>query len=84
LIVKQTHEFEKDFKKIDKSLKLKLKKKIKKIIEFPLSGKPLKHLSKVFSERLEGHRLIYEFKENKILLICFKNRNDVYAYLQKK
>ncbi len=84
MIIKQTHEFEKDVNKIDKNLRLILKKKIQKIINNPLLGKPLKHLSTVFSERVEGYRLIYKFDKNKILLVCFKNRDKVYNYLEKK
>ncbi|HLC47638.1 MAG TPA: type II toxin-antitoxin system RelE/ParE family toxin [Candidatus Norongarragalinales archaeon] len=74
-------EFEKDVKRLDGSLKERLKKAIGKISSNPEIGKPLKHLHFCFSERIENYRLIYTFKENQILLVCFKNRDEVYEFL---
>jgi mRNA-degrading endonuclease RelE of RelBE toxin-antitoxin system len=79
----QTTEFEKDVKKLDKSKKERLRKAIQKICSNPEFGKPLKHSTSTFSERILNYRLIYFYKksENEILLVCFKNREGVYSYL---
>lgn len=78
----QTETFEKDIKKLDGSIKERLKKAIQKIIDNPEGGKPLKHHSNVFSERIEQYRLIYKISREEILLIYFKKRDEVYQYLK--
>lgn len=75
--------FEKDIKTLDGSLKLRLKKAIEKIMQTPQLGKPLKHNSNTFSERIENRRLIYRIQNNnQILLVCFKHREEVYEFLK--
>ncbi len=81
--LRQTQVFEHDVKKLDGSIKQRLKKSLEKIISAPTGGKPLKHFHNVFSERIENYRLAYRVKDNEILLICFKNRDEVYEYLKQ-
>lgn len=80
--LEQTGEFEKDIKKLDKPIKKRLKESIEKISENPKIGKSLKHLKSVFSVRIMNYRLIYQYKAEKILFICFKSRKGVYDYLK--
>ena len=79
----QTGEFERDVGKLDRGMKRQLGKAIEKISKNPNAGKPLKHLDSVFSERVSNFRLIYQFKDDGMLLVCFKNRDEVYGYLKK-
>ena len=79
----QTETFERDVRKLDGSLKPRLKKAIEKISQAPFLGKPLKHLQNVFSERVLNFRLIYRVKDDELLLVCFKNREGVYAFLKE-
>lgn len=78
----KTESFEKDIKRLDGAYKQRLKKVIEKILENPRRGKGMEHFPNVFSERIEPFRLIYRVKENELLLICFKNRDEVYQYLR--
>lgn len=72
--------FEKSFKKLkDKILKNRIIKQIDKISDNPSIGKPLKHDLK--GERtiyIKPYRLIYSFKKNKIILLRFIHRKEVY------
>ncbi len=83
LELRQTGTFEKDVKKLDVALKARIKKAIEKIAANPEGGKPLKHLPNVFSERIDNCRLIYRASGNEILLVCFKNREQVYEFLKE-
>jgi addiction module RelE/StbE family toxin len=73
-------EFRQDYKKIkDKLIRLKIIKQIRKLETDPNAGKPLKHeLKNHRSLRIQPFRLIYRIEENKILIICFEHRKDVY------
>ena len=79
-IVERTKNFDKSLKHIeDKNIKIKLYKQVKKIVENPSVSKPLKHDLK--GERtiyIKPYRLIYSFKENKIILLRFFHRKEVY------
>ncbi len=79
----QTDEFGNDIKRADKPVKEALRKKIDKISGNPSSGKPMKHNANVFSERIEGFRLIYKIDGKRLILLCFKKRDQVYGYLLK-
>lgn len=78
----KTETFEKDVKRLDGSYRKRLKKVIQKIIANPESGKPMEHFSNVFSERIESFRLICRVKNNELLLLCFKNRDEAYQHLR--
>lgn len=75
-----TNEFKKDIRKIkDKSCQIKIKKIIHKIIENPGVGIPLKHeLVGLLSIRITKSRLIYEVKDDTIVLHKFEHRRSVY------
>ncbi|MCX6773445.1 MAG: type II toxin-antitoxin system RelE/ParE family toxin [Candidatus Micrarchaeota archaeon] len=78
-----TKEFEKDFKKLDANERKILKEHLQLIERNPESGKPMRHHANIFSLRIMNRRLIYEiFKEERIVLHFYKNRDEVYAYLR--
>ncbi len=79
----QTGEFEKDVARLGKSVKEQVSRAIRKISKNPGLGKPMRHLDSVFSERVSNFRLLYRFKDGKLLLLCFKNRDEVYDYLKR-
>lgn len=78
----QTEFFERDVKKLGNDLKQRIKKSIQKISDNPRAGKPLKHFTNVFTERIENYRLTYRLQEDEILLVCFKNRDEVYEFIK--
>ncbi|MFH0973667.1 MAG: type II toxin-antitoxin system RelE/ParE family toxin [Candidatus Micrarchaeota archaeon] len=84
LVVLETEFFERDVKKLDASVKRELRQTVSKIIDDPKKGKPLKHFKNVFSERMRNFRIIYRFVEsrNELLLVCFRNRDEVYDFLK--
>lgn len=67
--------------RLDGSMRPRLKAAIEKIVRQPQSGKPLKHFSNVFSECVGPFRLIYKLEPDVLLLVCFKNRDEVYDEL---
>ena len=75
-----TKEFKKDIRKIkDKSCQVKIKKILQKILENPCVGKPLKHeLAGLMSVRITKSRLIYEVRDDTIILHKFEHRKSVY------
>jgi mRNA interferase RelE/StbE len=72
--------FLKEFEKIkDKSTKDKLIKHIDKILENPNIGKPLTHdLKGERSVHIKPFRLIYVCENDKITLLRFEHRKEVY------
>ena len=75
-----TEKFEKEFKKIkDERLKEKLKKQITKITENPNFGKPLRYeLKGEWTIYVKPYRLIYKVEDDKLILLRFEHRDDVY------
>ena len=75
-----TEKFEREFKKIkDERLKEKLKKQITKITENPDFGKPLRYeLKGEWTIYVKPYRLIYKIEGDKLILLRFEHRNDVY------
>jgi len=75
-----TEKFEKEFKKIkDKGLKDKLKKQIVKITENPNFGKPLRYdLKGEWTIYVKPYRLIYKVEGDRLILLKFEHRDDVY------
>jgi len=75
-----TQKFERDFKKIKNgSTKYKIKKQIQKILQNPKIGKPLRHELK--GERavyIKPYRLIYAMIGDRLFLLRFEHREDVY------
>ncbi len=75
-----TDSFKKDIKKIkDQGLKERLQKQIGKIAENPSFGKPLRYgLKGEWSVRVKPYRLIYEVEGDKLILLRFEHRKEVY------
>lgn len=72
--------FEDDVKKIkDKSLKDKLQKQIYKITKNPGFGKPLRYgLKGEMTIYIKPYRLIFKVEGDKLLLLRFEHRRNVY------
>ena len=77
--------FDKDIKKLDKHERKELKDLIDNISERPEIGKPMEHYANVFSKRTEHRRLIWKVKKQEgiILLLMYKNRDEVYEELKR-
>lgn len=73
-------DFRKDFKKIkDELTRLKIIKHIKKLEQLPESGKPLQYdLKNYRTVRMHPYRILYRLEEDKIIIVCFDHRRDVY------
>jgi mRNA-degrading endonuclease RelE of RelBE toxin-antitoxin system len=82
--VEQTREFEKDTKKITAKTKQRIDDVVKVLANSKKLGKELHHLGDVYSIRIENKRLVYQIleRENKIILLLFKSREEVYEYLK--
>lgn len=78
--ISATEIFLKEFEKVkDKSTKDKLIKHIDKILDNPEIGKPLTHnLKGERSVHIKPFRLVYTFENDKIVLLRFEHRKDVY------
>lgn len=75
-----THKFEQDFKKIrDRATQEKLEKQIRKITENPGFGRPLRcNLKGEWSIYLKPYRLIYVVQGDRLILLRFEHRKEVY------
>ena len=75
-----TQKFERDFKKIrDRAGQEKLEKQIRKITENPNFGKPLRYgLRGEWSIYVKPFRLIYKVEGDKLILLRFEHRKEVY------
>ncbi|PIT85019.1 hypothetical protein COU37_00665 [Candidatus Micrarchaeota archaeon CG10_big_fil_rev_8_21_14_0_10_45_29] len=84
MIVEKTNAFSKDITHLGKTEKKLLKGRIKDIISEPERFKPLLHYKNVRTAKIGGKRLLYQYlkEEGKIILLMFKSRDAVYAYLK--
>ena len=75
-----TEKFERDVRKVrDGLLKEKLQKQIRKIAENPGSGKPLRFgLKGEWTTRVAPYRLIYAVQGERLILLRFEHRKNVY------
>jgi addiction module RelE/StbE family toxin len=75
-----TEKFERDTRKIrDNSLKEKLEKQIRKVAESPDFGKPLRYgLKGERTIRVSPYRLIYAVQGDRLILLRFEHRKNVY------
>lgn len=75
-----TQKFEQEFKKIrDRATQDKLEKQIRKIYENPDFGKPLRYdLKGERSIYVKPYRLIYKVEDEKLILLRFEHRKEVY------
>jgi mRNA-degrading endonuclease RelE of RelBE toxin-antitoxin system len=83
--IKTSPIFDKDIKKLDKHERKELRDIVEKIQKQPEMGKPMEHYASVFSKRTLHRRLIWKVKkqEGVILLMMYKNRDEVYGELRK-
>lgn len=82
--VEQTREFEKDAKRITAKTKQRIDDIVKLLSKSAELGEELHYMKGVYSIRIENKRLIYQIlkKENRVILLMFKSREDVYTYLK--
>jgi len=75
-----TQKFEQEFKKIrDRATQDKLEKQIRKVYENPNFGKPLRYdLKGERSIYVKPYRLIYKVEGDKLILLRFEHRKEVY------
>ena len=75
-----TNRFERDVRKIKaSSIKRRLQKQIQKIVEDPASGKPLRYgLKGEWTIRIKPYRLIHAVVEDRLILLRFEHRKEVY------
>ena len=75
-----TQKFERDVKRLrDSLLKERLEKQINKVVGDPESGKPLRYgLKGEWTVRIPPYRLIYAVQGDRLILLRFEHRKDVY------
>jgi mRNA-degrading endonuclease RelE of RelBE toxin-antitoxin system len=75
-----TDRFRGDVKKVrDRGLKERLQKQIAKVAESPDSGKPLRYgLKGEWSVYVKPYRLIYKVEGDRLILLRFEHRKEVY------
>jgi len=75
-----TQKFERDVRKVrDNSVRGQLEKQIRKISENPEFGKPLRYgLKGEWTIRVQPFRLIYAVQGDRLILLRFEHRKDVY------
>ncbi|MBI2547094.1 MAG: type II toxin-antitoxin system RelE/ParE family toxin [Candidatus Aenigmarchaeota archaeon] len=75
-----TQDFEEDFKKIrDRVIQDRIEKQIRKIKSNPNFGKPLRYgLKGEWTIYVKPYRLIYKIEGDKLILLRFEHRDDVY------
>ncbi len=75
-----TEEFKRDMKKVkDKKIQNRIKKMIKKIRDNPGVGKPLRYdLFGLRSVQIPPFRILYELRDDLIILHKFEHRKEVY------
>jgi addiction module RelE/StbE family toxin len=75
-----TEKFERDVRRIRDSLvKERVSKQIEKIVENPEVGKPLRYgLKGEWTVRVRPYRIIYAFQDDKLILLRFEHRKEVY------
>ncbi|MDE1871226.1 MAG: type II toxin-antitoxin system RelE/ParE family toxin [Candidatus Micrarchaeota archaeon] len=82
--IEQAREFEKDVKKVTAKTKQRIDDIAKLLASSTKLGDQLHHMKDVYSIRIENRRLVYQIleKEDKIILLLFKSREEVYEYLR--
>ena len=75
-----TEKFEREVRKVrDSFVKERLEKQIRKIAEEPTSGKPLRYgLKGEWTVRIKPNKLIHAVQEDKLILLRFEHRKEVY------
>lgn len=75
-----TEKFERDVRRIkDNLVKERVSKQIEKIVENPEVGKPLRYgLKGEWTIRVKPYRIIYAVQDDKLILLRFEHRKEVY------
>ncbi len=75
-----TEDFLKEFKRIkDKTTRIRIINHLKKLEQLPDSGKPLQYNLKGHrSVRVPPFRIIYRLEQDKVIINCFDNREEIY------
>ncbi len=77
-----TYEFDKDFKKADKESVKRIKYIVAELKTSNYLGKELVHMRNTYSIRINNKRLVYRIENEKVILLFFKSRENVYDYLR--
>ena len=82
--IEKTREFERDTKKLTAKSMQRIDEIVKRLTNSEKVGSQLHHFKDVYSVRLDNKRLVYQIleKEDKIILLLFKSREEVYEYLK--
>lgn len=80
MYLEYSDDFKKEYRKIKDNLtRVKITKQLQKILETPEAGKPLMHnLKNHRSLRVHPFRIIYRIEKDKLLVLCFDHRKEVY------
>jgi len=79
-------EFEREFKKLDKSIREEAEKKLLKLKEFPREiGKPLRYFSNLYELHVQMYRIFYVVEELKIkvLVLAIEHKDETDRYLRQ-
>ena len=79
-------QFEKKFRKLDKSLQREGEKKIKRLKTNPRDiGKPLKYFSNLYELHLQVYRIFYVIEDNqvRILFLSVEHKDECDKYLKQ-
>lgn len=78
-----TSEFDKDFKKADKEAVKRIRYLITELKASNYLGKELTHAKRTYSIRIGNKRFVYRVENDKVILLFFKSRENVYDYLRE-
>ena len=78
-----TSEFDKDFKKADKEAVKRIRYLITELKTSNYLGKELDHAKRTYSIRIGNKRFVYRVENDKVILLFFESRENVYDYLRE-
>ncbi len=78
-----TSEFDKDFKKADKEAVKRIRYLITELKTSNYLGKELAHAKRTYSIRIGNKRFVYRVENDKVILLFFESRENVYDYLRE-
>lgn len=79
-------EFNRDFRKLDKSIRDEAEKKLLRLKVNPREiGKPLKYFSNLYELHVQMYRIFYLVEEStvKVLVLAIEHKDETDAYLRK-
>ncbi len=71
-------DFIRGIKRLDSFNRKKLEKQIRKIVQNPNVGKPLRYTRGERTLYIKPFRLIYQLRENELMLLKFEHRKSAY------